>query len=131
MTTYVFDTSAIADIFERYYPIDVFPSVQQFIVLLASQRRLIVPRDVRDELGAPLQRVVGWFGCRTRVRGGDRCVAEDRDGDVGKRMGMVHSGSFGQRPTFNNITLFQSLSVQKCTNLPTTLVDLLWGYSTR
>lgn len=48
--TYVLDTNALIDLFERRYPPDVFPSVKLRVETLGHEGRILVPLDVQQEL---------------------------------------------------------------------------------
>lgn len=50
MNVFVLDTNVLIDIFERRYPTDLFPNVAKSLSYFAQAERIIVPRDVRDEL---------------------------------------------------------------------------------
>ena len=87
MTIYIFDTSAIADIFERYYPSDVFPSIGQLFENVANEGRIVVPRDVYDELAGAAY--CGWLDSLEVVQDIEEVLSDallDVMKDVGRKM---------------------------------------------
>ena len=47
---YVFDTNVLIDWWDRRYPVKIFPSLQKAVNQLVSDRKLIAPQRVRDEI---------------------------------------------------------------------------------
>ena len=54
------DTCALIDLWRRYYPPDVFPGLWADIERLISQRRLIAPREVLEELRGVDDEILEW-----------------------------------------------------------------------
>jgi len=60
-TTYVFDTSAILECRQRYYPPDVFPSLYQKLEEVIEAGIIIVPDEVKTELSKKDDETLGWL----------------------------------------------------------------------
>ncbi|EKD93127.1 MAG: hypothetical protein ACD_28C00234G0003 [uncultured bacterium] len=65
-TTYVFDTSAILECRQRYYPPDVFPSLYQKLEEMIEAGIIIVPDEVKTELSKKDDDTLGWLKKTTR-----------------------------------------------------------------
>lgn len=84
---YVFDANVIIDMFERFYPEDVFPGVLSLVEKVANEDRMIVPRDVVQEIGA--ERYSKWLDELAVVADFDAAITEamlEVMSGVGKRM---------------------------------------------
>ena len=58
---YVIDTSAIIDLWRRYYPIDIFKSLWQEIDRLIKNDELISPREVFEEIKVGDDELFSWI----------------------------------------------------------------------
>ncbi|RLF47646.1 MAG: hypothetical protein DRN20_05690 [Thermoplasmata archaeon] len=57
---YCIDTSALIDMWRKYYPKDVFPGVWDDLASLIRQKILIAPRQVLDELERREDELLKW-----------------------------------------------------------------------
>ena len=64
---YCIDTSALIDLWRRFYPPDVFPSLWQKIEKLISQGWLIAPREVLKELEQKDDELLKWAKERKKI----------------------------------------------------------------
>lgn len=65
--SYCIDTSAILDLWDRWYPPDVFPSVWERIDDLIGNDKLIAPEDVRIELSKIDDDLFAWAQNRDQM----------------------------------------------------------------
>ena len=64
---YCFDTSSFVEAYRRNYPWDVFPSLWGRMEDLIDKGKLVVPREVFEELKAPKDALLEWMKARDHV----------------------------------------------------------------
>lgn len=86
LQVYSFDTSALIDGIERFYPIENFPGVWASVDELIDQGRLLVSEEAWSEAIAADAPLREW--CQERGAGRDRCVLPT-DAAIGAIAGSI------------------------------------------